>query len=78
MPNPFYQNNFTPFKQAYQMFANSKNPMELFMKLAQKNPNMQQITNMLQMGQNPQLIFNQLCQQRGIDPQQFLKNITTD
>ena len=42
-------------------------------KLAKKNPN---IVNMLNRGSSPQQIFNDLCRQRGVDPQQFLKSIT--
>ena len=80
MANPFYQNNMSanmaPFRDAYKMFANSKNPMELFIKMAEKNPNLQPAIAMIQAGQNPQAVFTQLCQQRGINPQEFLKSIT--
>ena len=68
--------NTAQFRDAYKMFANSKNPMELFMKMAESNPNLQPAIAMIKAGQNPQLVFNQLCQQRGINPQEFLKNIT--
>ena len=81
MPNPFYQENMNasiaPFKEAYKMLTNSKNPMELFMNMAKKNPNLQQAVAMIQAGQNPQLVFNQLCQQRGVNPQEFIRQITS-
>ncbi len=81
MPNPFNvkpsnSNNFGAYRDAYKMFSQSKNPMQLFMNMASKNPNMQPIINMIQNSGNPQMVFNQLCQQRGINPQEFLKSIT--
>lgn len=83
MPNPFNINpkvtnnpNLGAYRDAYRMFSQSKNPMQLFMNMASKNPNMQPIMNMIQNGGNPQMVFNQLCQQRGINPQEFLRNIT--
>lgn len=84
MPNPFnvntqkLQNNnfYGMYRDTYKMFSESKNPMQLFMNMASKNPNMKQVMNMIQSGGNPQTVFNQLCQQRGINPQEFLRNIT--
>ena len=77
MSNPFNTPNYNQYKEAYKMFSQSKNPMQLFMNMASQDPNMQHIMSMIQAGQNPQMIFNQLCQQRGINPQEFLKNITS-
>ena len=80
MPNPFYQNQSTQqysnFRNMYQAMVNSKNPMQLLNNLALQNPNMKPIVDMLNKGANPQQLFTSLCQQRGINPQEFLKQIT--
>lgn len=78
MPNPFNTNNTNPnfqLKNMYQMLMNSNNPMQLFQNMAAQNPKLQPIANMLK-NNSPQEVFNSLCRQRGIDPQQFLKSIT--
>ena len=80
MPNPFNQsvqyNNMANFRDIYQVLKNSSNPVQMFENMAKNNPNLQPIVNMLKNGMNPQDIFYGLCKQRGIDPQQFIKNIT--
>lgn len=81
MPNPFNQlnptnNNMASFKNAYQMLKNSNNPMFVFKQMAQSNPQLRPIVSMLNQGGNPQQIFYSMCQQRGIDPQAFLNQIT--
>lgn len=73
MPNPFYTNNL---QNVYNMLRNSNNPQQLFNQIAQNNPTMQPIVQALNNGGNPQQLFYSLCQQRGIDPQTFLKQIT--
>lgn len=84
MPNPFnmnnnfnpYMNNNNEFRNLYRAMCQSNNPYQMFMNLAGNNPNMQPIINAMQNGINPQQIFNTMCQQRGINPNQFLKSIT--
>jgi len=78
MSNPFNALNpsIAPIQNAYQMLVNSPNPMAMFRQMAANNPRLQPIVNMLNQGANPQQIFNSMCQQRGINPQEFLKNIT--
>lgn len=80
MPNPFNQqvtyNNMSNLRSLYQALNNSSNPLQVFQKLAQNNPNLQPIVNLLNNGYNPEQVFYSLCKQRGVDPQQFLKNIT--
>ena len=76
MANPFYQNSMNNYQNIYQMLINSKNPVQLFSNLAQNNPQLKPIVNMLNQGANPQTIFNSMCEQRGINPQEFLKGIT--
>ncbi len=80
MSNPFNalnpnnpMNNIAPFRDIYQAMKNSNNPMQLFSNIASKNPQLQPIMQMLRNGVSPQQVFTQLCQQRGINPQDFLK-----
>jgi hypothetical protein len=63
-------------RNAYQMIMQSRNPMQVFQQLARQNPSLQPALQMLQQGVNPQQIFNTMCQQRGINPTEFLKSIT--
>jgi len=74
--NPYNANNMSGFRNAYQMLTQSRNPMQTFMQLANGNPALQPAINMLRQGMNPQQIFNSMCQQRGINPDEFLRNIT--
>jgi len=79
MANPFNINNTNQnfqLQNIYKMLTQSNNPMGLFQDMALKNPQMQPIMNMLRSGNTPQQVFYSLCQQRGIDPQQFIKSIT--
>lgn len=71
MPNPF-----NPMSNIYQSMMNASNPMQLFSQLAMQNPRLQPILNALNGGANPQQLFYSMCQQRGVDPQAFLKSIT--
>ena len=76
MANPFYSASSNYIKDIYNAMRQSRDPMQMFMRLAGNNPQMQPIIQAMQNGMNPQQIFNNMCQQRGINPQQFLKNIT--
>ena len=80
MANPFYTetktesyiNNSSEIRNAYNVFKTSQNPMQTFMRMAQKNPSLQPIMQMLNRGVNPQKIFLDMCKERGINPQEFL------
>ena len=74
--NPMNANNMASIRNAYQMLMQSRNPMQVFQQLAKRNPQLQPALQMLQQGIDPQQIFNTMCQQKGINPQEFLKNIT--
>lgn len=76
MANPFYSASSNYIKDIYNAMRQSRDPMQMFMRLAGNNPQMQPIIQAMQNGMNPQQIFNNMCQQRGINPQQFLKSIT--
>ena len=82
MPNPLNMNfssgtpnNMHSFQQMYQMIMNSRNPIQLFEQMSSNNPHLQPIVNALKNGANPQSLFYDLCKQRGVDPNAFLKNI---
>lgn len=78
MSNPFniLNNNTSNLMSIYKMLTSSNNPMQIFAQLAQQNPSLQPVVQMLQQGNDPQKIFTLMCQQRGVNPQEFLKNIT--
>ena len=78
MPNPFNMQNMNPniqLQNMYKMLTQSSNPMALFQQMAVQNPNLRPIVDMLK-SNSPQDVFNTMCKQRGVDPQQFLKSIT--
>ena len=81
MPNPFYTGaNTTPntsynINDIYRILSSSKNPMQAFENIAKNNPNMAPILNLMKNGYSPEQIFRSMCQQRGIDPQQFIQNL---
>ena len=87
MPNPFFQsqyrtvnpnvNNMANNRSIYNMLMNSRNPVALFNSMAQTNPQLKPIANMLSQGMTPQTIFNSMCEQRGINPDEFMKNLQT-
>ena len=74
--NPMNANNMAGIRNAYQILSSSRNPMQAFQQMAQNNPQLQPIMQMLRNGANPQQIFMNMCQQRGINPQEFLRSIT--
>ena len=82
MPNPFYinrsnQNNVqnTNLNELYNVLMTSKNPMQAVSNIAKNNPRMAPILNMLNNGISPEQIFMSMCQQRGINPQDFLNKM---
>ena len=83
MANPFFnpnsnanRNSSMSINDIYNLLSKSKNPYEVFSNLAKNNPNMAPIMNLLQNGYSPEQVFNMLCQQRGVNPQEFINNIT--
>lgn len=70
--NPMNNNRIGQMKSIYDAFRNSNNPMALFQQLAMRNPQMQPILNMLKQGVNPNQLFEQVCRQRGINPQELM------
>ena len=54
---------------------NNLNPYQMFLALAKNNPNMKPIIEQLQNGANPEELFRELCKQRNINPDEFIKDI---
>lgn len=70
--NPMNNNRIGQMKNMLNTFRNSKNPMALFQQMAQRNPQFQPVIKMMQQGMNPNQIFESVCNERGINPQEFL------
>ena len=80
MANPFYsnQNNARPtsnINDIYKMIMNSNNPMQMFNYIANNNPRLAPAAQLLNNGYSPQKVFEAMCQQRGINPQEFLNQL---
>lgn len=76
MANPFNtsNNNINNMNNMYKQLMNSNNPMKVFENITIQNPQFRPILEMLK-ANNPQQVFISLCNQRGIDPNMFIKNI---
>ncbi len=60
-------------RQMLQLVRSSNNPGAALQMMAQKNPQLKQVMDVVnQSGGDPQKAFYTLCQQRGVDPQQIL------
>lgn len=68
-------NDFTQIKALYQAMQ-SGNPMQMFQQMASNNPQLKPILKLLNSGSNPKDLFYETCQKRGINPDEFIKNIT--
>ena len=75
-PMSAYRGNMGNIQRLYQAIMGGGNPMQAFQRIASQNPQMQPILQALQGGANPQQLFASLCQQRGINPQEFMRQIT--
>lgn len=87
MANPFsvlnrsnpmnaYRGSMGNIQSLYQAIMGAGNPMQAFQSIASRNPQMMPILQALKGGANPQQVFASLCQQRGINPQEFMRQIT--
>lgn len=83
MPNPFKQpfgggytpvGNLAPLKNMLSMLNAAQNPQAALQMLAQKNPQMAQVMNLVG-GRNPQEVFYELCKQRGVNPDDILNQL---
>lgn len=78
MPNPFKQNapggNLAPIKNMIAMLNSAQNPQAVLQMLAQKNPQMAQVMQLVG-GRNPQDVFYELCRQKGVNPDDILNQL---
>ena len=65
--------NLQPIKQMMQMVKGAQNPQAMLNMMAQSNPQLRQVMDVVQQaGNDPQRAFYAICQQKGIDPNTIL------
>lgn len=84
MPNPFKQpfggggtvpvGNLAPLKNMLSMLNAAQNPQAALQMLAQKNPQMAQVMNLVG-GRDPKDVFYELCKQKGVNPDDILNQL---
>ena len=81
MPNPISQalgrsqvnNNLNQVRQMMNMIKTAGNPQAMVQNMLMQNPQVSNLIN--QYGGDPQRAFYALCDQKGINPQEFLKSL---
>ena len=58
-------------KNIVQMLNSAKNPEAVLQQISQKNPAIKQVMDMCK-GKNPQQVFYEICQQKGVNPQEII------
>lgn len=85
MANPLMNNMNNPqmginpqalqsIKQMMSAFKNMSNPQQALMQMAQQNPQINSVMQMLN-GRNPKDMFMEECQKRGIDPNTIINQL---
>ena len=82
MSNPFLSmiggrtghNPMQMVQQVMGMVRGSNNPQSMVESMAQTNPAIKQAMEMCK-GKNPQEVFNSLCQQQGMNPQDIVDKV---
>lgn len=71
------QINLAPIKQTIQALKASQNPQALMQQMMmQKNPGMQQALSYIQQhGNDPKTAFESLAKEKGLDPDEIMKNL---
>ena len=85
MGNPFYTGgsstmngvNMQQVKQIYSMLRNSNNPNYLLNQMASQNPQLRQAINLIKSNGNYEQIFRDMCRQRGIDADEFVRQMNS-
>jgi len=67
--------NMANVRNVYRSVFNSKNPMQAMQNMMASNPRMAQVNALLRQGRNPESIFREMAKQRGIDPDEFIREI---
>lgn len=74
--NPLSQSNMGNIKQMINLIKGKNNPNQMLQMLAQQNPQVSQIMNMLNGSHmSPKQLFMQTTQQRGIDPNTIINQL---
>lgn len=61
-------------KRMMGMLRAAKNPQQAFMQVAQQNPQLNSVMQMLN-GRNPQEVFYEECKKKGINPEDILSQL---
>lgn len=65
-----------PAKQALRQIMNLNNPQAMMNQILMNNPNIHEALNFIkQAGNNPQTAFINLAKQKGINPEDFMKEL---
>ena len=65
-----------PAKQALRQIMSLSNPQAMMNQMLMNNPNIQQALNFIkQAGNNPQTAFINLAKQKGVNPEDFMKEL---
>ncbi len=82
MANPFNVGGVMPqidmqqVKYIFNMLKNSNNPNALLNSMIQQNPQMAQAINLIRNNSgNYEQVFRDMCKQRGINADEFMKNL---
>lgn len=75
--NPMSQNNnqLMMIKNLYNLCQSSQNPTQLLEQMATQNPQLKPFASLLKQGYSPEQVFNQACQERGLNPNEFIESI---
>lgn len=85
MGNPFYTGgsatmngiNMQQIKQVYSMLRNSNNPDFIMNQMVQQHPQLAQTINLIKANGNYEQIFRDMCRQRGINADDFIRQINS-
>ena len=85
MANPFFMGkssvmngvNMQQVKQIYSMLKNSNNPTYLMNQMLSQNPQLAQAINLIKANGNYEQIFRDMCKDRGINADEFVKEINS-
>lgn len=68
--------NLSGIKQMMQMFKMASNPQQYLASVVNQNPQMREVINLVnQSGKSPKDAFYALAKQRGVDPDEILKQL---
>lgn len=74
-PQPSGGITMPQLQNMYQSIFKSGNPMQAIQRMAASNPRFAQISNLMKQGRNPESIFREMAAQRGIDPDDFIRQL---